>query len=223
MGVLESWDGPVADSVEPAHLLRSETVHVGGKWRVDVETVEISGQQVKRDIVIHPGAVAVLVLNERDEVLLIRQYRQALGMFLFETPAGLLDIPDENPLTAAQRELAEEAGVSAARWDTLVDFYNSPGGSSEAIRIYLARELTELPLGRIVTGEAEEADLPTVWVPLSGAVDLVFSGRLGNPTAVLGILAAWTWRTGPERILREANSAWRAREGLEAVGRLPAV
>ena len=223
MRVRERWCGQVTDSLDSAELLEHETVHVGGKWRVDVETVEISGQRVKRDILIHPGAVGVLVLNERDEVLLIRQYRQALGMFLFETPAGLLDIPDEDPLAAAQRELAEEAGVVAARWDTLVDFYNSPGGSSEAIRIYLAREVTELPEGRSVTGEAEEIDLPVSWVPLPQAVDLVLSGALGNPTAVLGILATWAWRSGSGRKLREANAPWTAREGLKALGRLPAV
>ena len=221
--MLTSWSGPVRDTLEPAVLVDTETVHVGGKWRVDVQSVDIAGQRVKRDIVIHPGAVAVLVLNERDEVLLIRQYRQALGMFLFETPAGLLDIAAENPLVAAQRELAEEAGVQAARWETLVDFYNSPGGSSEAIRIYLAREITELPDGRIITGEAEEMDLPCVWVPLEKAVDLVLSGELGNPTTVVGVLAAWAWRSDPDRVLRGANTPWSAREGLKTHGRLPSV
>jgi ADP-ribose pyrophosphatase len=221
--VSEQWLGPVADSLDPAELLARETVHVGEKWRVDVETIEIAGQRVTRDILIHPGAVAVLVLNERDEVLLIRQYRQALGMFLFETPAGLLDIPNENPLAAAQRELAEEAGVVAARWDTLVDFYNSPGGSSEAIRIYLAREISEIPTGRIVTGEAEEVDLPLVWVPLTKAVDLVLSGALGNPTTVLGILATRAWQSIPGCELRGAKAPWAAREGLNNLGRLPAV
>jgi len=217
------WSGPVKDTLEPAVLVDNETVHIGGKWRVDVETVDIAGQRVKRDIVIHPGAVAVLVLNDRDEVLLIRQYRQALGMFLFETPAGLLDIPAEDPLVAAQRELAEEAGVRAANWKTLVDFYNSPGGSSEAIRIYLARDVSELPNGRMVTGEAEEMDLPSVWVPLAQAVDLVLAGELGNPTAVVGILAASAWKSDPRRVLREANSPWIAREGLKTFGRLAAV
>ncbi len=221
--MLASWSGPVRDTVEPAVLVNSETVHVGGKWRVDVQTVDIAGQRVKRDIVIHPGAVAVLVLNDHDEVLLIRQYRQALGMFLFETPAGLLDKVDENPLVAVQRELAEEAGVQAAHWETLVDFYNSPGGSSEAIRIYLAREITELPDGRVVTGEAEEMDLPCAWVPLEEAVDLVLGGELGNPTAVIGVLAAWTWRLDPRRVLRGASAPWSAREGLKSLGRLPSV
>lgn len=221
--MLTFWSGTVKDSLEPATLVDNETVHVGGKWKVNVETIDIAGQRVKRDIVIHPGAVAILVLNDRDEVLLIRQYRQALGMFLFETPAGLLDIPSENPLDAAQRELAEEAGVRADRWDTLVDFYNSPGGSSEAIRIYLAREISELSDGRVVTGEAEEMDLPCVWIPLERAVELVLGGELGNPTAVVGILAAWAWRSDSRRVLRGADAAWTAREGLKSIGRLPPV
>jgi len=221
--VLTFWSGTVKDSLEPVTLVDNETVHVGGKWKVNVETIDIAGQRVKRDIVIHPGAVAILVLNDRDEVLLIRQYRQALGMFLFETPAGLLDIPNENPLDAAQRELAEEAGVRADRWDTLVDFYNSPGGSSEAIRIYLAREIAELSDGRVVTGEAEEIDLPCVWIPLERAVELVLGGDLGNPTAVVGILAAWAWRSDSRRVLRGADAPWTAREGLKSIGRLPPV
>lgn len=221
--MLTFWSGTVKDSLEPATLVDNETVHVGGKWKVNVETIDIAGQRVKRDIVIHPGAVAILVLNDRDEVLLIRQYRQALGMFLFETPAGLLDIPGENPLDAAQRELAEEAGVRADRWDTLVDFYNSPGGSSEAIRIYLAREIAELSDGRVVTGEAEEIDLPCVWIPLERAVELVLGGDLGNPTAVVGILAAWAWRSDSRRVLRGADAPWTAREGLKSIGRLPPV
>ncbi len=221
--MLTFWSGTVKDSLEPATLFDTETVHVGGKWKVNVETIDIAGQRVKRDIVIHPGAVAILVLNDRDEVLLIRQYRQALGMFLFETPAGLLDIPSENPLNAAQRELAEEAGVRADRWDTLVDFYNSPGGSSEAIRIYLAREISELSDGRVVTGEAEEIDLPCVWIPLERAVELVLGGELGNPTAVVGILAAWAWRSDSRRVLRGADAPWTAREGLKSIGRLPPV
>lgn len=221
--MLTSWSGPVRDTLEPAVLVDSETVHVGAKWRVDVQSVDIAGQRVKRDIVIHPGAVAVLVLNEHDEVLLIRQYRQPLGMFLFETPAGLLDKAAENPLVAAQRELAEEAGVQAAHWETLVDFYNSPGGSSEAIRIYLARDITELRDGRIITGEAEEMELPCVWVPLEQAVDLVLGGQLGNPTAVVGVLAAWVWRSDPHRVLRGADTPWNAREGLKTLGRLPSV
>ena len=221
--MLTFWSVTVRDSLEPATLVDNETVHVGGKWKVNVETIDIAGQRVKRDIVIHPGAVAILVLNDRDEVLLIRQYRQALGMFLFETPAGLLDIPNENPLDAAQRELAEEAGVRADRWDTLVDFYNSPGGSSEAIRIYLAREIAELSDGRVVTGEAEEIDLPCVWIPLERAVELVLGGDLGNPTAVVGILAAWAWRSDSRRVLRGADAPWTAREGLKSIGRLPPV
>lgn len=221
--MLTFWSGTVRDSLDPATLVDNETVHVGGKWKVNVETIDIAGQRVKRDIVIHPGAVAILVLNDRDEVLLIRQYRQALGMFLFETPAGLLDIPNENPLDAAQRELAEEAGVRADRWDTLVDFYNSPGGSSEAIRIYLAREIAELSDGRVVTGEAEEIDLPCVWIPLERAVELVLGGDLGNPTAVVGILAAWAWRSDSRRVLRGADAPWTAREGLKSIGRIPPV
>jgi ADP-ribose pyrophosphatase len=90
----------------------------------------------------------------------------------------------------------EEAGFAATRWHVLVDYANSPGGSSEVFRCYLARGLSPVPGGRTLTGEAEEAHLPRAWVDLDVARDLVLAGRLTNPTAVAGILAAWASRAG---------------------------
>jgi 8-oxo-dGDP phosphatase len=81
----------------------------------------------------------VIALDEMDRVLLIRQYRHPVGMWLLEPPAGLLDVTGEQPWVTAQRELAEEAGYEARTWAVLVDLLNSPGGSSEAIRVFLAR------------------------------------------------------------------------------------
>jgi ADP-ribose pyrophosphatase len=217
----DPWQGPVADQWEPAHVLDSELVHQGGKWNVVVETASIGGHHVRRDIVVHPGAVAVVVLNDMNQVYLLRQYRQPLGAFLFETPAGLLDDPSEQPLAAAQRELAEEAGLKAKKWHVLVDFLNSPGGTSEAIRVYLATDITEIVGGRQHTGEAEEIDLPGVWLDLNSAVDSILDGSLGNPTTVVGVLAAEAARAAGWRHLRDASSPWRARENLWSIGRLP--
>lgn len=215
------WRGPVADQWEPAQVLESELVHQGGKWNVVVETASINGHRVQRDVVVHPGAVAVVVLNDRNQVYLIRQYRQPLGAFLCETPAGLLDDPQEKPLVAAQRELAEEAGLEARTWHVLVDFLNSPGGSSEAIRVYLARDITSIDGGRQHTGEAEELDLPGVWINLSSAVDAVLDGSFGNPTTVVGVLAAEAARAAGWKQLRDPDSPWLAREKLWSIGRLP--
>jgi len=217
----EMWSGPIADQWEPAQVEHSELVHSGGKWNVIVETASIGGHLVRRDVVVHPGAVAIVVLNEMNQVYLIRQYRQPLGAFLFETPAGLLDDPDERPLIAAQRELAEETGFAAQMWHVLVDFFNSPGGSSEAIRVYLARGVTPVHGGRQHTGEAEELDLPGVWIDLGSAVDAVLDGSLGNPTAVVGILAAQAASSANWETLRDPDSPWMAREKLWSIGRLP--
>ena len=217
----DMWRGPIADHWEPAQVQHSELVHAGGKWNVVVETANIGGHLVRRDVVVHPGAVAIVVLNELNQVYLIRQYRQPLGAFLFETPAGLLDDPNEQPLIAAQRELAEETGLAAQMWHVLVDFFNSPGGSSEAIRVYLARGVTQVHGGRQHTGEAEELDLPGVWIDLGSAVDAVLDGSLGNPTAVVGILAAQAASSANWGNLRDTNSPWVAREKLWSIGRLP--
>jgi len=220
----EIWVGPVHD--EPAHLIltSSRALLDGRIWSVRRDRVEMPwGTVAERDIVIHPGAVAVLALDEDDRVLLIRQYRHPIGMFLFEIPAGLLDVIDEDPLAAAKRELAEEAGYAADRWQVLVDEANTPGGSSEALRCYLAQGLTELPEGRPHTGEAEEGHLPRVWIPLEEARDLVLTGALTNGTTALAILAAWTARVlegqGTD-LLRPADAPWPIREHLVATDRV---
>jgi ADP-ribose pyrophosphatase len=217
----EFWNGPISDHWEPVRVLNSESIHRGAKWNVVVESVDIGGHQVRRDVVVHPGAVAIVVLDHMDRVYLIRQYRQPLGAFLFETPAGLLDDPHEFPLTAAQRELAEEAGLVADTWHVLIDFFNSPGGSSEAIRVYLARGISQIVGGRHHTGEAEEMELPGVWLDLDTAVNAVLDGSMGNPTTVVGVLAAQAARGSDWNRLREAESQWQAREMLMANGRLP--
>ncbi len=215
------WHGPVCDHWDPAQILNQKLVHHGGKWNVFVESVQIAGQLVQRDVLVHPGAVAVVVLNDHDQIFLIRQYRQPVGAYLFETPAGLLDNAEEAPLVAVQRELLEEAGLKALEWHVLVDFLNSPGGSSEAIRIYLARDISENPEGRTHTGEAEEALLPGVWVDLDSAVDLVLAGSLNNPTTVVGVLAAAAARVTGWKQLRGTDSPWVARDHLHESGRLP--
>ena len=217
----EEWTGSVLDQVDPQPILDSRTAFTGRIWSVRTDTVEVHGQRAIRDVQLHPGAVAVIAVDDHDRVLLVRQYRHPIAMRLFEPPAGLLDHVGEDPFDTAQRELAEEAGFEAAQWHVLVDLFNSPGGSSEAIRIYLARGVSALPHGRLHTGEAEELHLPRAWVDLDEARRLILDGSIASPTAVSGILAACVAREAGWQGLRAARAPWPARDALAQHDRLP--
>ena len=172
-------------------VLDSRVVHRGLIWEVVRETVELGDAgTVTREFVRHPGAVAVLALDDDDAVLLLRQYRHPAGAELWEPPAGLLDVPGEDPAEAARRELAEEADLVAARWWVLADYLSTPGGSDEALRVYLARDLSPVPEADRHRREAEEADMEATWLPLDDAVTAVLGGHLRNPSTVVGVLAA---------------------------------
>ncbi|MFT3899900.1 MAG: NUDIX hydrolase [Gordonia sp. (in: high G+C Gram-positive bacteria)] len=153
-----------------------------------VDDVAMPGGRVaRREVVEHPGAVAVVALDDAGRVALIEQYRHPVGRRLWELPAGLLDEPGEQPVDAAKRELAEEVDLAAQDWDVLVDLVLSPGFTDEALRVYLARGLSELPAAE---RHDEEADLALVWKPLAEAVAMALSGEIVNATAVAGLLAA---------------------------------
>lgn len=187
----------------------SRTAYESGRV-IDVRVDDVAmpdGGVAARDVVVHPGAVGIIAMNDREEILLLRQYRHAVGRFLWEPPAGLLDIAGEAPLLTAQRELHEEAHLEADRWDVLVDAFTSPGGSSEAVRIFLARDVRDSTKARY-EGEDEEADMPTRWVPLTEAVDAVVAGRLHNPLAIMGVLAAAHASTTSYAGVRPADSPW---------------
>jgi ADP-ribose pyrophosphatase len=169
------------------------------------------GSVAVREIVEHPGAVAVVALDADDNVVLVNQYRAPVATRLDELPAGLLDIEGEGALTAAKRELAEEAGLAAAQWSVLVDLYPSPGMSTEAIRIYLARELSQAE--HDFAAEHEELTLTTSRVPLAEAVQRAMAGQITNATAVAGLLAAVHGMAGGWQGLRPAEAPWPARPG----------
>jgi 8-oxo-dGTP pyrophosphatase MutT (NUDIX family) len=200
------WAGPLRDEAHPDELLSRVERFRGQVWSVVSDEVRLPGDAVAvRDVVVHPGAVGVVALDEDDRILLIRQYRHPVGGYLLELPAGLRDVPGEPPLRTAMRELEEEAGFTAREWHVLVDFFNTPGGSTEAFRCYLARGLAMLPGGRAHTGEAEEADLPQAWVELDAAVTAVLDGDLHNPATVTGVLAAAAARARGWTSLRPAD------------------
>jgi len=182
-------DRVLADEAHVFPILAERRGFVGAKWSVWSETVDIAGDIVVRDVLRHPGAVAVAAVDHADRILLIRQYRHPVGAYLWEIPAGLLDAPGEELLECARRELAEEAGVSARDWQPLLALALSPGGTSERITVFLATGLTVDPDSRPHTGEAEERDLPQLWVGLPEAVERCLDGSITNATAVAAILA----------------------------------
>jgi len=175
-------------------VLASETVFEGHVFSLHRDTVAMPGGDSVRDVVRHPGAVAVVALDDADRVLLLRQYRHPVGRYLWELPAGLRDADGEPPLETAKRELAEEAQLAAGRWSLLTTHFSSPGFCDEMVLVYLAEELTDVdrPEGFVV--EHEELDMTLERVPLADAVQRVFDGDIRNASAVIGLLAAAQYR-----------------------------
>ncbi|MEU0209193.1 NUDIX hydrolase [Streptomyces canus] len=202
----------IKDAPEEWEIRATETPFVGNKTSVRTDEVVMpDGSVVRRDYQVHPGSVAVLALDDEDRVLLIRQYRHPVRQKLWEIPAGLLDVPGENPLHAAQRELYEEAHVKAEDWRVLTDVYTSPGGCDEAIRIFLARGLSEAEEERFAV-EDEEIDLEYARVPVSELVRGVLAGELHNNCLVVGVLSLVAARaSGGVDGLRAAEAEWAAR------------
>ncbi|SDL83305.1 NUDIX hydrolase [Arthrobacter sp. ok362] len=202
----------VSDEPSPRRLLSSRKVYEGRIWDVVSDSFQLNddGDTLVRDYIDHPGAVAILPMNDAGDVLLLRQYRHPVGMDLWEIPAGLLDVEGEDFVIGAARELAEEADLLADRWNVLADFFNSPGSSSEAIRIYLARGLSEVPGHERHVRTDEEAEIELHWTPLDEAVRAVLDGRLHNPSAVVGVLAAAAARADNFESLRPADAPWPA-------------
>ncbi len=181
-------------------------LHHGRVFDVVADRVHLGGPApVLREYTAHPGAVAVLALDDEDRVLLLSQYRHPVRRELWEPPAGLLDVAGEPEVAAARRELAEEADLVAGRWWRLASFYTSPGGSDEHITVFLARDLTPVPDGSRFVREDEEAGMVPVWVPLDEAVAAVLDGSLRSPTAVVGVLAASAARAAGWRTLGPAG------------------
>ncbi|MEV6013930.1 NUDIX hydrolase [Streptomyces sp. NPDC051997] len=202
----------IKDTPEEWEVRATETPFKGNKTSVRTDDVVMpDGSVVRRDYQVHPGSVAVLALDDEDRVLVLRQYRHPVRQKLWEIPAGLLDIPGENPLHAAQRELYEEAHVKAETWRVLTDVYTTPGGCDEAIRIFLARDLSQAE-GERFEVEDEEADMELARVPLDDLVAGVLAGDLHNNCLVVGVLSLVAARRGggPDA-LRPAGAPWPAR------------
>ncbi|MFH8290785.1 NUDIX domain-containing protein [Streptomyces sp. NPDC018059] len=202
----------IKDTAEEWQVTATQTPFVGNKTSVRTDDVVMpDGSVVHRDYQVHPGSVAALALDEEGRVLVIRQYRHPVRQKLWEIPAGLLDVPGENPLHAAQRELYEEAHVKAGDWRVLTDVYTTPGGCDEAVRIFLARDLAEAEGERFEVFE-EEADMELTRVPLDELVRGVLAGELHNNCLVVGVLSLYAALNGDGvDALRPAEAPWPAR------------
>ena len=161
-----------------ARVVKSKTVFQGPVFNVVSQQVkEPDGVQVRRDIVCHPGSIVILALDEDGtcrppRVLLERQYRHAAGQRLWELPAGSLE-PGENKLAAAKRELLEETGFTARKWQRVLSFYVSPGFLTETMEVFLARQLTK---GKAQPEEDER--IAVRFFPLPQAVKMAMTGKI---------------------------------------------
>jgi len=202
----------LTDRLEQCPVLDSTVVFKGVVWDVRRDTVDLGeAGTVRREYVDHPGAVSIVALRQvagRDQVLLIQQYRHPVGAFEWELPAGLLDVAGEPPWLGAARELHEEADLIAGRWHVLIDYFGSPGGISEALRVFLARDLTGVRHGERFTREGEEHGMPVCWVDLDEAHEAVMAGQLHNPSAVVGILTAHAARARDWATVRPYDAPW---------------
>jgi ADP-ribose pyrophosphatase len=196
------------DVAEVWPVIGADSLADGRVVKVRRDTVRLpDGRQVGREVVEHPGAVAVLALDDAGQVLLIRQYRHPVGHLLWEIPAGLRDVAGEPLAETARRELLEEAGYVAARWQVLVDHYSSPGISTERLRIFLARDLRLVPTAeRDYVPDDEEAHLVVRWAPLEAVVSGILAGDLHNGVMAVGVLAAFAARQDGFAVLRDADA-----------------
>jgi ADP-ribose pyrophosphatase len=198
----------IADVPERWPVVATAELARGRLVTVRTDKVRTPDNQIaERDVVLHPGAVAALALDDAQRVLLIRQYRHPVGRMLWEIPAGLRDVAGETPWETARRELEEETGYRARDWRVLADYYTSPGFSTERLRVFLARDLEHVPEAeRDFVPEAEEAHLLSAWLPLDEAVRKVFAGDLHNGVTAVGLLAAYAARSGGFDGLRPADA-----------------
>jgi len=163
----------------------SRQVYAGRVIDLSLERVELpGGHTVELEVIGHPGGAAVVVVDAQDRICLLRQYRHAAGGWLWELPAGKL-APGEDPLVTAQRELAEEAGVLAARWESLGAIVTSPGVLTEIVHLFMARD----PAPGMAATEPDEI-LEVFWLPRAVAIRRALSGEIRDAKTIIGLLRA---------------------------------
>lgn len=200
---------PLEDAPHQHPVRESRIAFSGRVWDVVTDSVDLGvAGIVTRDYVAHPGAVAIMAMDHSGEVYLVRQYRHPMRRELWEPPAGLLDEPGESPLEAAKRELWEEADLEAATWHVLTDYATSPGGSAEGIRIYLARDLTEVAPEQRHRREAEESTMVGAWVEVDRILAGALAGSVWGPTTIVGAFSLDYARRHEWEPLRPHDAPW---------------
>lgn len=207
--------GQIADVPGARPVVAHHERFSGRVWDVVTDDVDLGEAGiVHRDYVSHTGAVVIMALNDAGEVYLVRQYRHPVATECWEPPAGLLDVDGESLVAAAQRELWEEADLTASTWHVLADYFPSGGGSSELVRVFLARDLSDVPLAERFERGEEERDMIGAWVPLDDLVAAVLAGTVRASSAVVGALAL-------ERAARENFASLRPADApLERPGQM---
>ena len=181
--------GLLHDRPGDSAVTQSQVSFSGYVWNVVTDDVVLSnGDVVHRDVVRHPGAVAVIALDEDGHVVLVEQYRHPMISRMWEAPAGLRDVDGEPALVTAQRELAEEAGLQAEQWTPLLELALTPGGSDEIISVFLAEDLSACEVADFVP-EGEEAEIVVGRFPLQEVIEAVLAGRIRNATLACAVLA----------------------------------
>ena len=163
-----------------------QTVHYRGRI-VTVTTDEVvlpNGHQTSLEVVHHPGGAATVAIDGYERVCLLRQYRYVAGGWLWELPAGKLE-PSEPPLTTAQRELIEEAGVSARQWRSLGSYLSSPGVFTEVLHLFLATVIEPA-----VTAHEQAEVIEVHWVPFAQACQWAAGGEIRDGKTAIGLLRA---------------------------------
>ena len=199
---------PLSDIPERWPVLSSVVQARGPIVTLRTDRVQMPDHEVAdRQVVEHPGAVVIVALDDAGQVLMIRQYRHPVAQVLWELPAGLRDVRGEPLRVTAERELLEETGYRARDWRILVDFYSSPGISTEWLRVFLARDLAEVPAAqRDFVPRHEETQLQIRWTGLDEALDRFIAGDLHNGSTAVGILSAYAARSSGFTGLRPAEA-----------------
>lgn len=202
---------PVAEHA--FETVASETLYQGAIFALRRDEVRMpGGNTAKREVLEHYGAVAIVAMNDDNEIAMVYQYRHTYGRRIWELPAGLLDAPGEAPHRTAERELEEEVGLHADTWQVLLDVNTAPGYSDESVRVYLATGLRDI--GR-PEAQDEEADMTMCWYAVDDAVQRVLSGEIVNSIAIAGILAAHAVHEGLAQP-RPLDSPWLDKPGAFA-------
>jgi ADP-ribose pyrophosphatase len=174
--------------------LKTQEIFKGRIIKLRVDTVSLpDGKKSTREIIEHPGAVAVVAIDQDNNIILVRQFRKAVEKFLMEIPAGTLE-KDEEPLGCAQRELREETGFTARNWEKILSYYSAPGFADEELHLYAASDL--------IQGEKEmdtDEFVETLRLPLQEAYDNIFSGQIVDGKSIIGI----QWAIARTRLKKE--------------------